>query len=338
MATRVFGMRKLALVLVLVLAQTGHAFADDIGVTAEQSSSPIRGSTLTYRNVGSTISLYKDSELTYNPYYAMELGFSPRWWFTKHLYVRADVEFSRELTNADDSTQSGEVWWSDALGRIGASRILTIPVAGISFSPAVTVIAPTSKISQARTRILGVRPELTVSRTFDLLSGITLSYAVQGTRYFNKYTTSERDLPLIPGCSSSLGGCDEYLNTGARNAKWRLTNLAALSVDFFDWLGVSASAGVVVDYLYPREQDDERVSFVPQEPAEERYVMLYDVELYGRPMPSLGLAVGASTLNPQLAPDSSKEEVFFNRYTTVYFDLTFHIDGFVSQLTSEGGK
>jgi hypothetical protein len=45
-----------------------------------------------------------------------------------------------------------------------------------------------------------------------------------------------------------------------------------------------------------------------------------------------------STVNPQLKPDSTLQDPFVNRYTTLYFDVRFHIDGFIAQLRNPGGK
>jgi len=301
--------------------------------TETPAPSPIRGTQLFFRNIGTAISMDKNAELTYNPYYAMELGFAARWWFWKHLYLLADVDVSREITNADDTTRQGEYWWGDVRGGFGGSAP-PIPWVGIVVSGRVSAYLPTSKLSKARTLLVSLRPELSISRRFDLLHGITLSYGLQVTRNFHEYTTSQRELPLVPGCEGS--DCARFLNFGYRNSAWRLTNLAALSVDFFDWLGISADAAVVVDYLYPSRAGDERVSYEPQKPTDERYLMVYGLELYGQPMDSLSLAVGAVTANPQLAPDSSLEKPFFNRYTQLYFDVRFNIDGFVAQLTSTG--
>ena len=331
-----FSRVTLLLVLLGMLALPLSSRAEEGIVAAADEPAPWRGTTLSYRNVASAISINKDAELTYNPYYAMSMAFAPRWWFGKFLGLGADVDMTRELTNADYTTKDGEFWLGDVRGSILA-RAPKIPVAGIVFGGGFTAIAPTSKMSQARTLIVGLRPQLTVSRTFPLLSGLTLSYVVQGTRNLNRYTTSERELPLIPGCLGSAGECDRFYNTGARNAKWRLTNAAAISMDFFDWLGISADVAVVVDYLYKQEAVDDRVSFEPQEPTDQRYYMSYGVELYGQPMPSLSLALGLSTSNPQLAPDSTPEKPFINRYTEVYFDMRFHIDGFISQIVSTGG-
>jgi len=290
-----------------------------------------------YRNAASAISFDKGADLTYNPYYAMTLQFSPRWWFGKYVGLSADADITREITEADDTTKAGEWWLGDVQAGV-AVRAPTIPLVGIDTMAKVSAFAPTSKISRARTLILGLKPELMVSRTFPLLSGLTLAYVVQGTRFFHDYTTSQREVPLIPGCAAGLGGCDRFVNLGLRNPEWRLTNAVALSMDFFPWLGISADAAIVVDWLYAQEEVDPQVSFEPQEGTDQRYTMAYSVELYGKPMPSVGLALGVSTVNPQLKPDSTPREPFVNRYTTVYFDVRFHIDGFIAQLRNPGGQ
>jgi hypothetical protein len=302
-----------------------------------QEPVPWRGSLMLYRNTASAISLDKSAEPTYNPYFAMTLQLSPRWWFGKYVGLFADADVTRELTDADDTTRAGEWWFGDVRAGV-AGRAPTVPVLGLDVAGKLSLIAPTSKISHARTMILGIRPELSLSRTFPLLSGLTVAYAVQGTRYLHEYTTSQREVPLIPGCASGLGGCDRFVNLGLRNPEWRLANAVALSMDFFPWLGLSADFAVVVDWLYAQKEVADRVSFEPQEGTDQRFVMAYSVEVYGKPMPSLGLALGMSTVNPQLKPDSTLQDPFVNRYTTLYFDVRFHIDGFIAQLRNPGGK
>jgi hypothetical protein len=300
-------------------------------LAVESKPAPWRGSTFSYRNAASAISLDKGAELSYNPYYVMSFEFAPRWWFGKYAYVSADADLSRELTDADDTTREGEWWWGDV--RVGAGGTAPrIPVVGLIFSAKVDVIAPTSKVAQARTMILGVRPQVSVARTFKVLSGISLAYAFQATRFFNEYTTSQRKVPLIPGCTGGAS-CARFSNLGLRNTEWRLTNAASVGIDFTSWLGLSADFALIVDTLYDMAEDD-RVSFEPQGGTNKRYLMAYSAEVWGKPMPSLGLALGFSTVNPQLKPDSSYEDPFINRYTTVYLDLRFHIDGFISQLRS----
>ncbi len=319
----------LLLVPALMMVVSSQSWAEE--------PAPWRGSRMIYRNTASAISLDEGADLTYNPYYAMTLQFSPRWWFGKYVGLSADMDVTRELTDADSTTRAGEWWLGDVQAGV-AARAPTIPFVGIDSMVKFSAIAPTSKVSHARTLILGLKPQLTLSRTFPLLSGLTVAYVLQGTRFLHEYTTSQRDVPLIPGCAAGLGGCDQFVNLGLRNPEWRMTNAVAISMDFFPWLGLSADAAIVIDWLYAQEDVDSQVSFEPLEGTDQRYIMAYSLELYGKPMPSLGLALGMSTVNPQLKPDSTPREPFVNRYTTIYFDLRFHIDGFIAQLSNPGGQ
>ena len=330
--------RGLAAVLwCILLANAGPAGAAEFVTAASEDPAPWRGTSLVYRNVATAISFDRGADLTYNPYYAMTFQVSPRWWFGRIFWVGADAGLSSEITNSDTDTKRSEILWNDTLVRGGASRFYRIPWVGIEFSGGLDLIAPTSKLSQARSLYLGLRPSLGVARTFPLLKGLTLFYSLQGTKFFNEYTTSSRKSPLIPGCSG--GSCDPYLNSGLRNPEWRVTNLGGISMEFTDWIGLSASAGLVMDFLYPQETEDPSVSFQPQEGQDDRrYTMVYEMEVHTRPMPSLGIAIGASTVNPQLRPNSTYEDPFINRYTTVYVDITFYVDGLVSQIMKAKGR
>jgi len=322
------GLRGVGTILLVVLMLGGGPV-----LAGEAAPDPWRGSVLTWRNVGTALSLQKDAELTYNPYYAMELDLHPRWWFGSIFSVDVDVAVSREITDSDVTTQRGELEWGDVWLGASASRFYVIPVAGIGLSGGLGVQFPTSKVSKARTQLLALKPSVRVDRQFDVLDGAWVGYGFAVTRFFNESTTSEREAPLIPDCLSADGSCDAYLGMGVRNPAWRMSHGVDLGLDVSRWFGISASASVLMDMLYPMTVD-ESVSYEPQEDTDRRYVMAYGVEVHSRPLPALGFELGASTVNPQLKPDSSPEKPFFNRYTLVYLDVQFHFGSLVSQLTS----
>ena len=284
-----------------------------------------RESEVTYRNTASLLSVKKDEELTYNPYYAMWLGASLRGWFSKVFYGGVDVGVTREVTDADDTTMSGEYLLDDIELSAGAARFYTIPKADITISASATVITPTSKLSDSRSLLLGIRPAVSLGRKFDVLEGLSLEYAFSTTKFFNRHTTAQRDAPLIPGCSSSDGFCDSFTHMGDRNPEWRLANQAAVSLDFTPWIGASLSGAIVTDLLYPQEAPDPAVSLEPVAGTDLRYNMEYNAEVYALPVKWLTVALGLYTYNPQLSPDSTYEKPFVNRYSTVYLDLRLDI-------------
>jgi len=299
-----------------------------------KAKAPWRGSSLTLRTEASAISLDKGADLTYNPYAALAFSVNPRWWFGDWFYTSLDFSLARELTEADDTTKAGETWLGDLAVGVGASRFWTIPYAGIDLSAELKLITPTSKVSQARSLLVGLRGSFKMSRTFPVLEGLTVFYAAQGLKNFNRYTTAQLDSPLIPGCVGDASTCDRFSNTGYRNASGRLANAVGVSMDFLPWLGASVGFTHVMDFLYAAQDDDPRISVVPQQPTDTRYLLAYDAELTFTPMKSLQLGLGASTINPQLAPDSSYRQPFVNRYTLVYLDVRLLVDGLVDQIVS----
>lgn len=313
---------------------TGVAAA---GATTDEATAPWRGSRITLRNAATALSFDESAELTYNPYYAIALGISPRWWFGDIFYVGADFAMLWEVTDADNTTDDRETQLGDVLIRLGAARFYTIPVVGIDLSAGLTLTTPTSKVSKARTLILGLTPSVGLARRFPVLEGLTLSYGFAAAKYFNRYTTMERERPLVATCLGDSVECGAFLHTGLRNPSWRLLNRFDVALDFLDWIGMRVGVGIVTDFLYPIEDRDERVSFEPQKGTDLRHTMVYDLELTFRPLRALEIGVGASTANPQLAPDSSQRAPFFNRYTEIYVDLRLDIAGLVSTFTSSEG-
>jgi len=306
------------------------------GAAAETDKAPWRSSAVTYRNMATAFTLDRSADLTYNPTYAMMFEVTPYWWFGDVLYVTAMFNAMREFTNSDITTERGEWELADTTLTVGGQGIVTIPWVGIDVSAALVTGFPTSKLSRARTQYLSTMLQLTLSRSFDLLSGFSVSLTGLGVRYYNEYTTSEYETPLIPGCIPSQGPCDAFLNSGLRNPAWRVGGQLALSQDFTDFLGVSASAALVTDYLYEQESDDLRVSLEPQEGTDQRYYMVFGAEVVATLMPSLALAVGAATESPQQKLNSEYERPFFNRYSVLYGDIRIKIDGLIDQITSGG--
>jgi hypothetical protein len=296
---------------------------------------PWRGSMLTLRNEVSLLTFDKGAELTYNPYDALTFEVRPRWWFGDVFYAALDFSLTRELTAADDTTRSGETWLGDLAVGGGAARFWTIPWVGVDLTADARVLAPTSKLSQARTLLVGLRGSLMLSRHFPLLEGLDVTYMLIGNKGFHRYSTSELDAPLIGGCSGDASECDRFRNTGYRNAGFRLTNGLNVSLDVLPWLGAEATAMHLVDYLYPMNPADPRVSLVPQEPANDRQYLWFEGEVRFKPMKSLGIGVGVSTFAPLLAPDSTIYTPFVNRYTMAYVELRLFVDGLIAQIVPE---
>lgn len=296
----------------------------------EEAPAPWRGSGFSYRNVATIDSFDKSARMTWNPYYAMEFGFTFRWWFDEIWSVAAAFDLTRELTEADENTYANETVFHDLRLSTRARKFYTIPVAGIDLSADLILTLPTSKVSWARTLVMGIGPGVSVARTFDLHGDLTIAYHVRGTGYLHETTTAQLETPLIPGCVSDGGGCDEFLNTGVRNVRGRIQHGVDLSYAPLEWLGASAWFEHVVDWLYPIEEEDPQVSYRPVEPTDRRHASAFGVEVTFTPIPLLEIGLGYETISPQLAPDSTYYNPFYNLYSTLYLDLRFDADGIVS--------
>jgi hypothetical protein len=293
------------------------------------SAAPYRGSQIVYRNTLSAVSLDRSTDLTYNPYYAMSWDFRFWWWFSKKFYVRARIGVEHELTESDVTSRANEPLLGDLVLASGFSNAVTIPKAKINISFDLLLTVPTSKASLTRTLVLGVGLGTRVSRSFKVLKGMSLGYNVRGTPKFHRYTTSELETPLIPGCSGT-SGCDSFLSSGRRNAMMRVSHYADFSVRILKWLGVSLAVGQAIDWLYPLGDSPEDVSLRNLEPQNRRFITFFDLSVAIRPSKTAEIVLGYSALHPQLAPDSEHYIPFFNRYSAFYLDFKLKIDGLVA--------
>jgi hypothetical protein len=298
----------------------------------EEELAPWRGSEIIYTNEVSIAGLDRSAELTWNPYWAMTWIFKPRWWFDEIFYVGARLDLSREITEADDRTLAGETWVHDLLLSAAARRFVTIPEAEIDVSADLVLTLPTSKISRSRTLNLGLGPGLRVDRTFELIGDLSIGYHVRFTSFLHRYTTAELETPLIPGCARSESGCEEFLNTGERNVRWRVQHGIDLSWDPLEWFGVSAGFEHFVDWLYAFQGEDPSLSAGTNEDTDRRYRSAFSAEATFTPWAPIQIGIGYSTISPQLAPDSTYYNPFYNRYSTLYLDLRLEVDGLVEQI------
>lgn len=283
-------------------------------------SSPFAGSFVTLRNVATALSVNKDAEPTYNPYYAMVLSLAPNWNAGKSIYVRGNLSFSRELTHEDWTTYAGETTLSDTNLTAGWRAFRSDRI-GLSAALEASLNLPTSKASQARTLQAGTGLGVTAvwaAGNFAVIGIARVAYQ------WNRYSTGETEKPWVASCSSSASGCDPYISTGVRNTEWRISNFGIVAWSPLSWLGINVQGGVISDLLYDMSASKARFAGVISSASDGvnyRELMVYGVSAELRPHKALTVAIGAETVNPQLAADSTYRAPFFNRFTTLFIDL-----------------
>ena len=336
------GIRSGAFLLAAVLPTAGlfcaAARADKKGMASPETSEAVyRETEVTYRNTVTARSFNKSADLTYNPYYAMELDAALVFWVHPKVSTTLDFTLSREITNSDETTRKGEVQLADIFWQAAVRNLNPIPAVGIEAVPSVRLYVPSSKVSKARTMMLGLRAQLQLIKRFDVLRGLAVFYSVAVRKDFHELTTAETELPLIytPGSTRSA---DSFFNTGRRNVSVTLFNRLGLALDFTKIIGVEILAEIRHGFLYDIEYEDPRISHEAQHSENVRYQMMYQGEIYGRIGKAWTLALGFLTKNDQLAGDATYEAPFFNRYTAVYLDVRLNAAGLASQLSSKRGK
>ncbi len=278
------------------------------------------GSFVTLRNVATALSVVKDGEPTYNPYYGLVLSLAPNWNVAKKFYVRGNLSLSRELTHEDWTTYSGETMLSDTNLTAGW-RAIRFESIGLSAAVEASVNLPTSKAAQARTLQAGTGLGLTAVWAAGNFAVIGIARAAY---QWHRYSTGETETPWVAGCSSTAIGCDPYINTGLRNPEWRISNFGVIAWSPLSWLGINVQGGVISDLLYDMTPSKARFAGVIPAAADSvnyRELMVYGISAEFRPHQALTVALGTETVNPQLAADSTYRAPFFNRFTTLFVDL-----------------
>ena len=325
----------------VLLTVAPRALAADGGETqaaaetqAATEKSLFRGSSLSYRHTATTRTFDKSYENTWNPYYAQTVVVSPVLWLNDGFNVSANALFTREFTQADSTTEENETLMGDLSVSASAPRVIHIEAASMSMGVGLAVISPTSKSSQARSMMAAIAPRASLSWSAKVLSGLRVSLSSRMTRYFHEFTTSGRESPLVGSCSATTAGCGAFLNTGLRNTQWRLTHGATVSLGLTEWLSVAVSQSLSTDWLYALESSL-LPSLSPQENQDQRYGAAFDVSFGVEAIRGLDLRLGMSTAGPQLAPDSSYYNPFYNRYSAIYLDLVCDLDEVVGIVTEE---
>ena len=321
----------------------------DVSVTEEVETEgdqlPFRGSTFTYENIFSAATAGDLSPET-SFYYAMSYSLRPRYYLNDWFNFRLRLDLEHELTDSPTTTRLREPLLSDMWLDFYFSDVLESVTDTIDLSTYLRLQLPTSKVSQARTLVMGGTVGVVAQYTAPVLEGLRLTYGINGTKYFNQRTTSAFEEPLVAMTPNTQALAESYLGPGTRNASWLLRNTIGVDLMPIEDLTLSVSVTFYDYFLYPvsdmttedLEVDvacgDAAGCVIDSDPnnTNRRSNIWYIVELSYSPVPWLGLALGTSTYNPQLTPGSEYRAPFFNRFTNVYFDISVTIDELVNSI------
>lgn len=333
--------------LAAVLLSPGWAAAqgtdpDDVVVTEEEEEEllPYRGTSILYENAFTALSMDPSAEPDYNPSYVMSWSFNPRYYLYDRLSARLGFSIEQEITNSDSTQDIYEPVVSDiSLGFI-YSPFYTIPVADIRLGGGITFGFPTSKVSQARTLYFSLAPSISLARSFDVLGGLELSYGFRYNKNFNKYTGSVSEDAQFP-CPTNLADRTECFNMGSRNASMSFSNTFTAQIYWLERFYTTVQVGVVNTLLYPvapAEIDTVGGTVTVDESGDNtdhRGAMSYAIEIGYDAWDFLSFALGVSTVNSQLRDDGDYWAPFFNRYSSIYFDVALSVDALVQEFMGD---
>jgi len=329
--------RFLLALAVLAPAVAGAAVDSETRAAAgeAQPQVPWRNSMIVYEHATTVRSAVPDWDLTYNPIYVHTLSLRPEWHFSEWFFTRFRFDLEQELTNSDYTTKKNEILWSDLFVEVG-TRSFKEPTTGIVLSGTLRLTAPISKVSASRTMLFGVSPGIFLTRSFDVLDGLVLRYAVRYSHRFFRSETGETDGHGIAGCRTP--SCEVFLSTGVRNSPWdishgplviliptrNLTLTTMLSFNraaLYDVADFHLDTGGGLEPVLPSEDDPNA-----------RYSRAFLVDLTWTAMPELFVSTGLTTFAPELAPDGTRYPLFFNRHSMVYLSLGVRMDAVLSKL------
>lgn len=281
--------------------------------------SPWRGTSFMYRNDINVMSLDKSKDLTYNPNYSMQYMIAPRYWLGERLFLTTSLYIIQELTQPDDAKYKNELRWFDSSFLVGGI------LKRISFGPVNTTIIgstgvrlPLSIYSRAQSLRFAIPVGLSINNSFSIFQ---FSYGLSTLFNNFKYTTGNLDAPTL-NCTNIAYNCDQYSNTGMRNAKIQFGHSLNLNILPNDKLAFSISATIIHRILYDSVGTD-MVNYTPQKPTNERFVISALMEVSYQLTDELQIAFNTWAFNPQLAPDSTYYFPFFNRFTALGLELRF---------------
>jgi hypothetical protein len=301
-------------------AQTAPVANATQAAEPEVQLSPWRGTSFMYRHDVNVMSFDKSKDITYNPNYSMQYMIAPRYWLGDRFFLSTSLYIVQELTQPDDAKYKNELRWFDSslliggiLHRMDIGPIKTTLIGNTG------IRLPLSIYSRAQSMRFGLPVGLSLNNSWKILQfGYGFGYLLN----FYKYTTSQTDAPTIQNCVNIAYNCDQFSNTGIRNAKMQFTHSMFLNIIPNDKFAFSISATILQRILHDSVGTDQ-VNYTPQKAQDSRYVISAMLEASYQVNDLLQIAVNTWAFNPQLAPDSTYYFPFFNRFTSIGIEFRF---------------
>lgn len=174
-------------------AASGEGEGGEAAAEEEQAARepfPWRNSFFSWTHGVTPNSFFRDAQLSYNPNYYWAFNLAPRWYLDPQTFFFLSETLLYELTDDDSSQYNHDLQLSDLIVELRRTEAWE----GFIFIPALRVILPASKSSQAAERYFGLAGGLTAVRVIPEAAGLT--FAAIG-RY--QYWFAGRNVPVTMG-------------------------------------------------------------------------------------------------------------------------------------------
>lgn len=324
--------RQISFSLVLaVVAGGAQAQVTPVGVAqsgAADSTKEVRpfwrGSSVSYGQSLGVMSLSRSAQPFYNPVWVHRVGLFPEVHAGDQLTFRGRLFLAQELTLSDVTTHRHEVElsdiWLDSIWSGWQEK-----VTGIRVNADVRVTLPTSRVSQAQTRLFTLGPAVNLMRSFAVRSGLTFIYSARFTWRANRLPTRQNSGPALVTCVDvrSLECLDSY-SSGVRNATFDLLHGPVVSFSPHDKVNLAAVFMMQRAWLPP-------LSAVPPElqgstqldsraDVPTRDAIFFSLSATWQAFRAVGFTFSAWTFSGQLGEDGRYQFPLFNRNTTFALD------------------
>jgi hypothetical protein len=299
---------------------------------------PWRGSRVTYGHSITVSTFLPNSQPWYDPSWWHHLTLEPEWHFSDLFYVRARLFIAQELTQSDTTSSPHAIGLSD-LYLYGGWSGYEEPHTRLKLSGDLLVQLPTSAESQARTELGRAGPSVMLSRSFDVLAGLTIGYGARPVVHLNRLTAGGGSFGANPSyvAVGTDTGPDAVFTaeTAGRNIFFHLSHGPFLTFRPHPTVSVDASFWFDHGWMYSLPQVPPQLQSTMQvygSGVDRRDVTRFLLSVSWQFTRPVGVTLSAFTAGGALAADGTYIFPLFNRFTQLNLDFTLDIEGLTSAL------